>query len=87
MCSPLLGPNIVGIGEKVFREAIIILKGDLNIRGIPFLVKIYGLGMDTVPLLIEELDERNNAPFVEKLILSFTPLIDNPDEKPFVQER
>ena len=76
--SAVMGVDVVGEGEDIFRIPVVVLQGNVNVNSFLLSFQVDRFGMDGRLVLVQILDKRNDPPFVLELLLFLGPFIDAP---------
>ena len=87
MRAALVRVDVVGEGIDRFRIAVVPLQGNLGIDAVLLAPHVDRLVVDSDLVLVQVLDERNDAPLVLKLVALAIALIIQRDENARIQER
>ena len=87
MGPTFVGIDVVGEGEDQLGIAVVPLEGDFSVNAVLHPLHEDRLVVDDRLVLVQVLDERNNAAVVLELVALAVALIVDGDEDPAVQER
>ena len=87
MRTTFLCVDVVGEGIKHLRIAVVPLQCDLGVDAISLPPHVDRLGVDGVPILVEELHERVDPAFIAKIVALAVPFVIEGDPHTRVQKR
>src|SRR5262249_4366839 len=84
--SPLARVDVVGEREDRFLIAIVVLQGDLDLDVTLLALEVEHPGVDGRFVLVEVLDELDDAPTIEERVAPLVALVRDDDLQAFVEE-